>query len=806
MITWLTEAGSLGTLTERIPIEIILSATSTSGTVNYSLITGTLPQGLILLNGRIQGSPTEVTRSTESRFVIRAADGSSVKDRTFSLSVDGADRPVWITAEGFLNVGPNQAYFVLDNSQVSFQLEARDTDVIAGENLEYFIRPGAGELPPGLSLSRSGLITGFTDPIFSLEFDLELTGGFDIGTFDTRPLDKPEARSNGFDSFLYDNTTFDYNEPSQVPRRLSRFYPFSVTVTDGKNEITRLFKIYVVTEEFLAADNSLIQVATGIFTADSSKDRVPLWITPPYLGRYRANNYVTVFLDVYDPPSLSGTITYFLLATNPDGSVSELPPGMNLDSTTGDIAGKVPYQARVTRRYDFSIEAVNFPLSLANASYNIVGDWTSRRVYQVNEAVRFEGVLYICIQANQFVVPAEGVFWTRGTSSAVRTFSIDLIGEIESGIQWITESNLGSIKPNLSSTIEVLAESQLYGGRVAYRLKSGTLPPGLELLPNGLIQGKVKQFGDQSGNGLVRFVDGTVFDTDRTSFDREFRFIVEASDSASLAIADRNFILTVNDQSNVTYANLYVRALQPKEKRLQWYDFITDSTIFNTNDLYRYGDSEFAVQTDLKVILFAGIESVAAVKYVQAMSRNHYRKRLLLGDVSVAQAKVPSTQEILYDVVYVDIVDEYEKNGKSISETVQLPDYINSRVLLSYDSIKVDSDVPLVSDRDHQRIFPNSIKNMRSRISDVGGRDREFLPLWMRTIQTGARLEQGYVKALPLCYAKPGKGVEIASRVRASNFDFKDLDFTIDRYIIDVIDGEFQDKYLAFPQTGEKLP
>ena len=806
MITWLTEAGSLGTLTERIPIEIILNATSTVGTVNYSLISGNLPRGLILLNSRIQGSPTEVTRSTESRFVIRASDGTSVKDRTFSLSVDGADIPQWITEEGFLNVGPNQAYFVLDNSRVSFQLEARDSDVIAGENLEYFIRPGAGELPPGLSLSRSGLITGFTDPVFSVEFDLELTGGFDIGSFDTRPLDRPEARSNGFDSFLYDNTTFDYNEPSQVPRRLSRFYPFSVTVTDGKNEITRLFKIYVVTEEFLAVDNSLIQVATGIFTADASKDRVPLWITPPYLGRYRANNYVTVFLDVYDPPSLSGTITYFLLATNPNGSVSELPPGMNLDSTTGDIAGKVPYQARVTRRYDFSIEAVNFPLSLANASYNIVGDWTSRRVYQVNEAVRFEGVLYICIQANQFVVPAEGVFWTRGTSSAVRTFSIDLIGEIESGIQWITESNLDSVKPNLSSTIEVRAESQLYGGRVAYRFKSGLLPPGLELLPNGLIQGKVKQFGDQSGNGLVRFVDDTVFDTDRTSFDREFRFTVEASDSASLAIADRNFILTVNDQSNVTYANLYVRALQPKEKRLQWYDFITDSTIFNTNDLYRYGDPEFAVQTDLKIILFAGIESVAAVKYVQAMSRNHYRKRLLLGNISVAQAKVPSTQEILYDVVYVDIVDEYEKNGKSISKTVQLPDYINSRVLLSYDSIKVDSDVPLVSDRDHQRVFPNSIKNMRSRISDVGGRDREFLPLWMRTIQTGARLEQGYVKALPLCFAKPGKGVEIASRVRASNFDFKNLDFTIDRYIIDVIDGEFQDKYLAFPQTGEKLP
>jgi hypothetical protein len=27
-----------------------------------------------------------------------------------------------------------------------------------------------------------------------------------------------------------------------------------------------------------------------------------------------------------------------------------------------------------------------------------------------------------------------------------------------------------------------------------------------------------------------------------------------------------------------------------------------------------------------------------------------------------------------------------------------------------------------------------------------------------------------------------------------------------DRYIIDILDGEIEDKYLAFPQRGEKLP
>jgi hypothetical protein len=157
-------------------------------------------------------------------------------------------------------------------------------------------------------------------------------------------------------------------------------------------------------------------------------------------------------------------------------------------------------------------------------------------------------------------------------------------------------------------------------------------------------------------------------------------------------------------------------------------------------------------------------------------------------------------------LIYVEVIDDLEKDGKSISSTVELPDNINSKVLISYDSIKIDSNIPLVSDSDHQRVFPNSIKNMRSRIRTVGDRDREFLPLWMRSIQDQASYELGYTKALPLCYCVPGKSAEMLSRIKASGFDFKSIDFVADRYIIDIIDGMIEDKYLAFPQRGEKLP
>jgi hypothetical protein len=136
-ITWVTPAGSLGIIVERNTLEIPVVATSNRPSITYSVIAGRLPRGLRLVNNVISGSPVEVRQFTENRFVIRANDGVDIEDRTFSLSVDGSDLPYWLTQEGFLKVGSNNAYFVLDNSYVEFQLEADDTDVNAGDVLEY---------------------------------------------------------------------------------------------------------------------------------------------------------------------------------------------------------------------------------------------------------------------------------------------------------------------------------------------------------------------------------------------------------------------------------------------------------------------------------------------------------------------------------------------------------------------------------------------------------------------------------------------------------------------------------------------
>lgn len=819
-VTWNTPSGSLGILTERNTVTVPLNAVSDLGDVTFSIIAGNLPRGLRISGGNILGAPTEVRRFTENRFVVRATDGVDKKDRTFSLSVDGPDSPEFLTPEGFLNVGNSDAYFILDNAPVNFQISATDPDLLAGDNLQFYLVPNTGELPPGLSLSSAGVISGFTSPIFSIVEQAGNTGAYDTHTFDTIPLDIGNLNTNGFDTFFYDLQTYDYNEPSQVPKRLSRIYTFTIGVTDGVNTESRTFKIYVVTEEFLRADNNIVQVDTNLFQADSDGNRVPFWITDSYLGRYRANNYMTIQLDVYDPPSLPGTIGYFFNTVNPDNTSSELPPGMSLDSITGDIAGSVPYQAAVTKTYKFTITAVNFPADLSEQNYTLTGDWNFATRYQPAQAVRYNGLIYIALQENQNQFPAENEFWTLGVSTIDRTFSIDIIGEIESAITWISPSNRGTIKPNQPSKLFVEATSTIYGGNVVYDLVSGELPPGLSFLPTGEIIGKVRQFADSDNTGLTRFYerdssledssgsfDYTVtFDGDNTLFDKTFKFTVRARDYAQFAESLREFTVTVVADNQKTFANLYATALQPKNKRLNWIGFITNNEIFNPEDLYRYGDPNFSVQSNLKVLIYAGIESTDAVNYVQAMSRNHYRKRFLFNDVTYARAKDPNTQETIYEVVYVNVKDEYEKNGVGISDTIQLKDNIESKVLISYDAISVDSDIPFASDADHQRIFPNSVKNMRDRIKNVGDRDREFLPLWMRSIQDTSTYELGYTKSLVLCFAKPGRSPSIIARIKANGFDFKQLDFESDRYIIDILDGEIEDKYLAFPQIGEKLP
>lgn len=704
---------SLGTFEEEKTLTISLPVLNRAST---SLISGNLPGGLRLDNNLIVGTPYEIARDTDYRFVIRANYANLTEDRTFTIKVLGQDDPFWITPEGDLPVGNNNTYYILDSSPIDFQLVADDDIIELGGKLNYYIAEGDGQLPPGTSLTEDGRIVGIVDPLLAIERgEIYASGSYDTSPYDLSSggFDFGVRNSNGFDSFYYDTTVWDFSYSELPPKKLNRYYEFIVSVTDGNSVSRRVFKIFVVGDDFFRADNTVLQVSNGVFTADNSNLRTPIWITPADLGIKRANNYITIPLDVIDTNAAIGFINYNLETTNfgtyrlistgetiyngqyeisgilpnfidsgrgPNSftglvadpvqpsewevivpeTASEIPTGMDLDTSTGDIAGRVPYQAEVVRSFSFTIKATRFTPD------------------QIEEQ-----------------------------ASSYKTFTLRILGEIDSQTSWITESNLGTLASNALSVLRVEATTNVPGANVLYSLSKGRLPPGLELNFDGEIVGTVSAFGEgiyksiwKTGrsykvNDIVRYNNFyykavsdhtssniftndtalwvefqftqtglTVFDKDtflldsaETSIDREYKFTVAAEDQYKYSIVKREFVLKVLDPEITKYSNLHLKPLIKQDVKQNFVNFLSDPEVFIPETIYRPGDPNFGIQKDLKIPLYYGIETKELNEFIAAMSKNHKKKKYIVGDLKTAVAKTPGTNDVIYEVVYLDIKD-----------------------------------------------------------------------------------------------------------------------------------------------------
>ena len=847
---------SFGTIAERTALDFQLPVSyqdnfDDSTGLTFSVISGQLPPGLRIDADHIKGTPFEVPRETEFKFCIRAKLGTAFADRTYKITITGEDAPTWQTNAGLLPIGPNDAYYILDSSFVDFQMAAIDFDTTAGQSLKYFISSGDGELPPGLILTKTGRITGFIQPLLIVTSN-DGSGTFDTGLYDGVAYDFGQRSTNGYDSYVYDSIFFDYSSPTTLPRKLNRNYEFIVSVTDGDSVAKRKFRIYVVGDDFFRSDNTVLQSGSSVFTADITFARVPIWITPNYLGLRRANNYQTYLLDTYDaipglPPAyyslevvnpnieslaikvsndentegnqylrirnvtaiptvglrfrLSDTLSIgtsqvytitgatkistgvYRLAVSPNlavtvpnatqiliGTDSVLPPGMIFDASTGEVFGNVPYQPAITTNYEFTVKATRY--------------------------------------------------FTNGESaSARRIFTVDILGEVDSTIKFITDSDLGNINANIISTLAVQATTTVPNAIVIYQLLDGALPPGLTLSISGQLIGKVNQFGTVNNPGIITF-DNNAFtlDAGTTTFDREYEFTIRARDQFLFSQIDQTFTLSINTPNDKLYSNISVKPFLKQTERVIFADFINDTNIFDPNLIYRLGDNNFGIQNTLKMIIYGGIETLNVARYIEAMGRNHKKKRFKFGKVKTAEAKITGTNTIIYEVVYVEMLDPLENNKGSAALTINmaddpLPIYLDTRpVTWSRDVDVLNEDAPwgfrpnhiVSTDSEHyfaggqQTRFPSSVNNWRYRIKQLGETEREYLPLYMRSIQTSEKRELGFIKAVPICFTLPGKSATILLNIKNNGFNFDQINYEVDRYIIDSVTGYGNDKYLAF--------
>lgn len=191
----------------------------------------------------------------------------------------------------------------------------------------------------------------------------------------------------------------------------------------------------------------------------------------------------------------------------------------------------------------------------------------------------------------------------------------------------------------------------------------------------------------------------------------------------------------------------------------------------------------------------------------------------MLGDIKTAVAKNPGSTQAVYEVVYVELIDPLKpatgKAREKFNITTQNKLTANSVKIENYDAyspsnkdferfrpisntITADSNAIKISQTQDIVKYISNIDNMRRKIKQVGLNSRDFLPLWMRTAQEGSLSELDYVLALPIVYTKPGYSTTIKENILNSGFDFKKIDFEIDRYIIDSTAESSEEQFVLF--------
>jgi hypothetical protein len=166
----------------------------------------------------------------------------------------------------------------------------------------------------------------------------------------------------------------------------------------------------------------------------------------------------------------------------------------------------------------------------------------------------------------------------------------------------------------------------------------------------------------------------------------------------------------------------------------------------------------------------------------------------------------------VYEVLYLDIIDPLEIGQQHLPAQIRYNADPNAVAKITIDQSEafyteqysspipptapntaqhpkpfleyIDSTSTFIGDPENLIKTPSSVFHWRERLESLGDTERHYLPLWMRSIQDGSVQELGFVKAVPLCYCNPGHGRDMYLNVKNSGFDFKLLDYTVDRYII----------------------
>ena len=732
------------------PVTVCGTITTVPDNITYEVVAGQLPAGIAINeygvivgvpSSTIGGVPSDVAIDTTSRFAIRARNGSSLADRTFSLTVSVLNQPYFITPAG--NIGE----YIAGAQILDLQIETYNPDIYGAK----IVRLVSGALPPGLTVSTSGVIsgvvqsaiapgatpTGFSSSIntigsvVTVGVDPQTTlnaafpgSDFNDGVLDTGTGDlwvqvgkndlQVSSLWNNYgalpDILLnqpYDWLGFDAPTANTIG---SVNYQFTLEVTNGQNSDLRTFDLLIYARSSMSADTTLITTDNTYITADVYNLTTPVITTPTgSIGSVRTGNF---FAFQFAGENVDGEPFTFVADT--------VPPGLTLDPESGWLYGLIPTVSTTLTVYDFNL-----------------------RVFDNNQP---------------------------GLISDPYSYSLSVNGPISGDIVWLTPSNLGTIVNGSTSTLYVEAQS-LSGLVLQYQLAGqalgddpvyNLLPQGLELLSSGHIAGRVSfdTFALDSGT--------TTFDRRTTTFDLTFTFTVLVTSTNGTVNTLQTFSITVIRLYEKPYDNLYIQSMPPLDDRSLLNSLLQNDQIFPPALIYRNDDPNFGVARQVVYNHAYGLTAATIDDYINSLNLNHYWKNLVLGEIKTAQA-LDDNGNVIYEVVYSEVVDDLVNNaGESVGRSVELP-YV------------VDTGIGLT-----QTVYPNSLDNMRNQVIDTVGQVSNMLPRWMLSKQANGSV-LGFTPAWVIAYTVPGESGQVAYNIQ-TQFGINQLnlvDFEVDRYELD---------------------
>jgi hypothetical protein len=196
---------------------------------------------------------------------------------------------------------------------------------------------------------------------------------------------------------------------------------------------------------------------------------------------------------------------------------------------------------------------------------------------------------------------------------------------------------------------------------------------------------------------------------------------------------------------------------------LQNQDIIRPSLLFRPDDPYFGRAQRITYQHAF------GLKTAVLDDYVTALELNHYWKQLVLGELKVAQARDPVTEQVIYEVVYSEIQD----SG------------VNAQGASPPQSVPTAFPVTLTTGSTVTEVYPNSLIQMRDQVVDTVGQFAEVLPLWMTSKQANGRV-LGFVRGAVIAYCRPGSGEQLLYNINTQWPNrLNQIDFNVDRYTLD---------------------